>query len=200
MGTILWYYNKKEKDLTTRQAPLSLRPISSRYETINGHTPMMLATMSNKCGILGSFVRMAPLREGRDATQSRVSTPFSLGEGIQTLKNTRDSSLQASLLQTEIEDLINDQLLPGPITRETAESLCQGIGATKECHHRYVRAKGIYYATQNGNFNLRVSTLQTQSRGGHPLEHLFLPCPQEDTLPHPACQTQFRNSNAVWPS
>ena len=35
-----------EEDLTTRLSPSSLRPLSFKMETINGHPPLMLATTS----------------------------------------------------------------------------------------------------------------------------------------------------------
>ena len=41
-----------------------------------GQTPMMLAKMSTRCGILKSLVRMAFFRAGREDIQSRVSAPF----------------------------------------------------------------------------------------------------------------------------
>ena len=67
----------KEEDLTTKLSPLSLRPVSFKYEKINGHTPMMLATTSTRLGLTKSLVRMAFFRVAREDIQSRVSAPFS---------------------------------------------------------------------------------------------------------------------------
>ena len=63
---------KKEEDLTTTLSPSSLRPVSFKWETINGHTPMMLATKSTRWGIIKSLYRMAFFRAGRETT-NRVS-------------------------------------------------------------------------------------------------------------------------------
>ena len=64
------------KDLTTRLSPLSLRPVSLRYDTIKGHTPTMFATASTRPGMDRSFLTIALRKAGREAIQSRVSAPF----------------------------------------------------------------------------------------------------------------------------
>ena len=38
----------KEEELTTRLSPSSLSPVSFKWEIINGHTPMMFATMCTR--------------------------------------------------------------------------------------------------------------------------------------------------------
>ena len=67
----------KEEDLTTRLSLSSLRPVSFKLETINGHTPMLCSTTSTRWGKTKSFVKMAFLRAGREVIQSRVSALFS---------------------------------------------------------------------------------------------------------------------------
>ena len=66
----------KRKDLTTRLSPSSFRPVSLRYDTINGHTPTTFATTSMSSGIDKSWVMMALRKAGREPIQSRVSAPF----------------------------------------------------------------------------------------------------------------------------
>ena len=39
---------EEEEVLTRRLSPSSLRPVSFKWETINGHIPMMLAAISTK--------------------------------------------------------------------------------------------------------------------------------------------------------
>ena len=68
--------NTNRKDLTTRLSASSFRPVSLRYDTINGHTPTMFATTSTSSGIDRSWVMMALRKAGREAIQSRVSAPF----------------------------------------------------------------------------------------------------------------------------
>ena len=64
------------EDPTTRLSPLSLRPVSFRYDTTSGHIPTMFATTSTKSGMERSFVIMALRNVGRHAVQSRVSATF----------------------------------------------------------------------------------------------------------------------------
>ena len=61
---------------TTRLSPSSLWPVSSRYDTTNGHAPTMFATTSSRPGMERSLVKMALRNAGRDAIQSRASAPF----------------------------------------------------------------------------------------------------------------------------
>ena len=69
---------RKRKNHTTRLSPLSFFPVSLRYETISGHTPMMLLTTSRRPGRERSPVSMARRRDCLDCIQSRCSAPFSL--------------------------------------------------------------------------------------------------------------------------
>ena len=64
------------EDLTTRLSPSSLRLVSFRYDTTNGHTQTMFGTTSTRSGMERSFVMMALQNAGRHAIQSRVSAPF----------------------------------------------------------------------------------------------------------------------------
>ena len=62
---------------TTKLSPSVFRPVSLRYTTMRGHTPMMLLTTSTRDGIDSSPVMMARRRLVRDIIQSRCSAPFS---------------------------------------------------------------------------------------------------------------------------
>ena len=62
------------EDITTRLYLLSLRPVSFRYDTTNGHTPTIFVTISTGPGTKKSFVMMAFRNAGQDAIQIRVSS------------------------------------------------------------------------------------------------------------------------------
>ena len=68
---------KKKDDFTIGLSQLSFCPVSFRYEAMNGDIPSTFATTSTRWGFLKSFVRLALLRAGREAIQSRVSANFS---------------------------------------------------------------------------------------------------------------------------
>ena len=61
---------------TTRLSPSVFLPVSLRYATMRGHTPMMLLTTSTRDGIDSSPVIVARRRLDRDIIQSRCSAPF----------------------------------------------------------------------------------------------------------------------------
>ena len=61
---------------TTKLSPSVFGPVSLRYTTMKGHTPMMLLTTSTRDGIDSSPVMKARRRLDRDIIQSRRSAPF----------------------------------------------------------------------------------------------------------------------------
>ena len=72
MSTFKWRKKMpRMEDFTTRLSPSSLRPVSFRYDTTNGHTPTIFATTSTR-----PAMEMAFRNAGRDVIQSRVSAPF----------------------------------------------------------------------------------------------------------------------------
>ena len=54
---------QKEEDLAAKLSPWSLCLVSLRNESINGQTAILFDTISTKCGMFRSFVRMTLLRE-----------------------------------------------------------------------------------------------------------------------------------------
>ena len=77
-GYVIVVIHECEEDVTTR-LPLSFfRIVSLQYETINGHTTMILAKTSTRSGMVRWFVRMAFLKVGRGYIQSRVSVSLQI--------------------------------------------------------------------------------------------------------------------------
>ena len=95
----------KEEDLTTRLSPSSLPPVYFNYDTINGHTPMILATTSTKWGIPKSLVKMAFLWAGRADIQARDSK-FGHGKPVETTEHTRRFPLQTAFEQRQIKNWV----------------------------------------------------------------------------------------------
>ena len=54
------------------------RPVSFNYDTINVHTPTILASTSTNSGIVRLLMMIAFFSAGREAIQSPLSAPFSL--------------------------------------------------------------------------------------------------------------------------
>ena len=64
-----------KKSHTTRLSPLSFFPVSFKYETMSGQTPMMLLSTSRSPGRERSPVSMAMRKDCLDCIQSRCSAP-----------------------------------------------------------------------------------------------------------------------------
>ena len=65
------------KRLTTKLSPLSFFPVSFKSKTINGHTLIMLLTISISPGRKRSSVSIAIRRHCLECIQSQSSAPFS---------------------------------------------------------------------------------------------------------------------------
>ena len=61
------------EDLSTKLSSSTLRPVSFKYDTTNGHNPTIFATTSTGPGMQGLFLMMAFRNAGRDAIQSLIS-------------------------------------------------------------------------------------------------------------------------------
>ena len=73
-GSKILAIKMKEGDHTTRLSPSSFRPVFFRYETIESHTPTIVATTSTSSGIT-RLLLMAFFSAGRETIQSRLSAP-----------------------------------------------------------------------------------------------------------------------------
>ena len=74
------------KNHTTRLSPLSFFPVSFRYETISGHTPMMLLTTSRRPGRERSPVSMALVETASTASSLDARPPSIAPQSTQSLK------------------------------------------------------------------------------------------------------------------
>ena len=90
--------DSKRRRHTRRRSPLSFFPFSFKYDTMSGHTPMMVLTTFNSPGRKRSPVSIALWKDSRDRNQSRCYDPFrritmkSVRENGSRVPKTRDAN------------------------------------------------------------------------------------------------------------
>ena len=162
------------ENITTRQSPSSLRPVSFRYGTTNGHTPTIFAATSTKPGIERSFVLLASRNAGRDAIQSQVSAPFKRFDTNSATGNwsrlpNKDAAVRRRqhFISRRSNVGYSTSLAQYPLLKKLVKSFCQNMRTCMQRHNTCIWTSGVQKFSQNCSLGSSIDAESAQHRNTH---------------------------------